>query len=112
MEGFSEICEKFFPGDTDRQANAMLGLSAFLHRDGVFGRDAAKAAASKMPAHRWSQMFATPYPDFQYVQTKLVSLYTSQSPTERNHKMEQLKLKRQAELQAKETQEAAELAKN
>ena len=88
MEGFSDICEKFFPGDTDRQANAMLGLSAFLHRDGVFGRDAAKAAASKMPAHRWSQMFATPYPDFQYVQTKLVSLYTSQSPTERNHKME------------------------
>jgi hypothetical protein len=33
-------------------------------------------------------MFATPHPDFQYVQGKLVSLYTSQSPTERNHKME------------------------
>jgi hypothetical protein len=65
----------------------VIGLSAFLHRDGVFGRDACKAAGSKMPACRWSQVFATPYPDFQYVQGKLVSLYTSQSPTERNHKM-------------------------
>jgi hypothetical protein len=36
----------------------------------------------------WSQMFVTPHPDFQYVQGKLISLYTSQSPTERNHKME------------------------
>ena len=35
-----------------------------------------------------SRKRATPYPDFQYVQSKLVSLYTSQSPTERNHKME------------------------
>jgi hypothetical protein len=36
MAGVSDICEKFFPGDTARQANAMIGLSAFLHGDGVF----------------------------------------------------------------------------
>jgi hypothetical protein len=56
MAGFSEICEKFFPGDTARQANAIIGLSAFLHGDGVFGRDAAKAAAIMMPVYRWLQI--------------------------------------------------------
>jgi hypothetical protein len=76
MAGFSEICEKLSPGGTARQADDMTGMSAFLHGDGVFGRDAAKAAASMMPAYRWSQMFATTHPDFQYAQGKLVSLYS------------------------------------
>ena len=88
MTGFSDICAKVFPDDTVRQTNAVMGLSAFLHGDGLFGRDAAKAAASRMPGYRWSQMFAAGHPDFQVVQSILLSLFTSQSATERNHKLE------------------------
>ena len=88
MPGFNDSCAKALPDDTVRQTNAVMGLSAFLHGDGLFGRDAAKAAASRMPGYRWVQMFSAGHPDFQVVQSILLSLFTSQSATERNHKLE------------------------
>ena len=88
MDGFHVFCEKLYPGDSDRQTNAVLGLSAFLHGDGAYGRETAKAAARRMPGYRWAQMYSTTHPDFQRAQAILLSLFTSQSATERNHKLE------------------------
>ena len=88
MAGYAEFTEKVFPGDTVRQTNAMLGLSAFKHGDGLYGRAATIEAAKNMPGYRWAQMFSGPYPDFQVVQTIVLALFTMQSPTERNHKLE------------------------
>ena len=65
-----------------------MGLSAFNNRDGVFGREVALSAAKKMPGYRWAQSFSGAHPDFQRAQVILQSLFTAQSPTERNHKME------------------------
>ena len=65
-----------------------MGLSAFNNRDGVFGREVALSAAKKMPGYRWAQSSPGVHPDFQRGQVVLQSLYTAQSPTERNHKME------------------------
>jgi hypothetical protein len=87
MDGFNAFCEKIFPGDTVRHTNAVMGLSAFLHGDGLFGREATKAAATRMPGYRHSQMFSGGHPDFQRIQSILLALMTSQSPTERNHKV-------------------------
>ena len=67
-----------------------MGLSAFNNRDGVFGREVALSAAKKMPGYRWAQSFSGAHPDFQRAQVILQSLFTAQSPTERNHKMEAL----------------------
>ena len=77
MDGFHVFCEKLYPGDSDRQTNAVLGLSAFLHGDGAYGRETAKAAARRMPGYRWAQMYSTTHPDFQRAQAILLSLFTS-----------------------------------
>ena len=89
-EGFVLFVEKIYPGDVERQASAIMGLSAFNNRDGVFGREVALSAAKKMPGYRWAQSFSGAHPDFQRAQVILQSLFTAQSPTERNHKMEAL----------------------
>jgi hypothetical protein len=63
MIAFNELCEKIFSGDAVRQTNAVVGLSAFQHGDGMYGREAAKLAASQMPGYRWSQMFSGGHED-------------------------------------------------
>ena len=88
MTAFNEFCEKIFPGDAVRQTNAVMGLSAFKHGDGLYGREATILAASRMPGYRWAQMFSCAHEDFQRVQAIVLALFTSQSPTERNHKAE------------------------
>jgi hypothetical protein len=54
MDGFVLFIEKLYPGDVERQASAIMGLSAFNNRDGVFGRTVALFAAKKMPGYRWA----------------------------------------------------------
>jgi hypothetical protein len=88
MTAFNDLCENIFPGDAVRQTNAVMGLSAFKHGDGLYGKEAAKLAASQMPGYRWSQMFSGGHEDFQRAQSTALALFTSQSPTERNHKAE------------------------
>jgi hypothetical protein len=66
----------------------MMGLSKFQHGDGVYGRESTMSAASKIPGHRWAQLYSAGEPDFQRVQVTATSLFTTQSKNERNHKIE------------------------
>ena len=88
MEGFLNFIEKRFPGDVAKQTAAVASLSAFKNGDGVFGREAAKLAAMTMPAYRWFQMYCFQEPELQEAGGELCSLFTMQSGSERNHKME------------------------
>jgi len=91
VEGFSALAEKISYGDPDKEervANAMMGLSKFHHRDGIYGRESTMRAASKMPGARWAQLYSSGEPDFQRVQVTATSLFTTQSKNERNHKAE------------------------
>ena len=88
MEGFLNFIEKRFPGDVAKQTAAVASLSAFKNGDGVFGREAAKLAAMTMPAYRWFQMYCFQEPELQSAGAELCSLFTMQSGSERNHKME------------------------
>jgi hypothetical protein len=71
MDGFVLFIEKLYPGDVERQASAIMGLSAFNNRDGVFGRTVALSAAKKMPGYRWAQSFSGSHIDFQRAQVIL-----------------------------------------
>jgi hypothetical protein len=62
MEGFVLFIEKLYPGDVERQASEIMGLSAFNNRDGVFGRTVTLSAAKKMPGYRWAQSFSGVHP--------------------------------------------------
>jgi hypothetical protein len=88
MEGFLNFIEKRFPGDVAKQTAAVASLSAFKNGDGVFGREAAKLAAMTMPAYRWFQMYCFQEAELQEAGGELCSLFTMQSGSERNHKME------------------------
>jgi hypothetical protein len=86
MEGLLALIEKAHHGDEDLQAEAIAEAPYYKNRDGVFARDALFKAASTMPGTRWSQMYCATVPAFQKVQAVSLSLFGSQSESERSHK--------------------------
>jgi hypothetical protein len=54
MIAFNELCEKIFPDDAVRQTNAVMGLSAFQHGDGLYGRSCETCSES----NAWVPMVA------------------------------------------------------
>jgi hypothetical protein len=94
MEGLLALIERVYHGDEEMQAQAIAEASCYKNRDGVVARDAVFKAAAKMPSHRWSQMYCASLPAIQKVQIVALSLFASQSESERKHKdMNEIKTK-------------------
>ena len=86
MEGLLAVIEKFYYDDEEMQVQATAEASCYKNRDGLLSHPAVFKAAMKMPGYRWSQMYMAQYPAVQRVQTGLLSVFASQSESERAHK--------------------------
>lgn len=85
MEAFYTVIEQFYPGDTDKQAEATIQLAAFRSKTGAqWNRSVMEAAAKRMPAHMWWQQFGSHAPELQHIAVRLLSQISSACACERN----------------------------
>ena len=73
MEGFHNIVEKVFPGDTEAQAKVMTQLQQFRSMQGLFGRPAALLSRKGLAPHAWWNIYGACTPELQKLAIQVLS---------------------------------------
>jgi hypothetical protein len=83
---FMDSLEKFFPGDMQKQANALNSLRKFWNREGIFSSELVRAQAMQMSIPDFWDEWGWEDPEMQEMGRKVTAQPTAMTSGERNWK--------------------------